>query len=310
MTTPWGEVELDPLPRGSPRPAACLGRLRRVPAAPPRRGEGAASRARSWCSGTVGARWSPRSRSIGRRRSPTPFLGQEATGRTWRGPGRFPGAVRLLTTQDPPPERVDVLLVRVPKSPALLEDQLLRLAARRARGHGRGRHRDGEGDPHLDAPSCSSGSSVRPGPRWPRQKARLISAPRTRRWSGPANPCGRTAGCPCRTTSARCRGRTVVNRGRVLRRPAGHRRTPLLPRGTCRGPGAGRVVDPGCGNGVVGTAVALADPTAEVLFVDESFQAVASAEATYTRRTGCRGTPSSGSGTGWRGWRPAVWTWC
>lgn len=41
------------------------------------------------------------------------------------------------------------------------------------------------------------------------------------------------------------------------------------------------MVDLGCGNGVVGTAVALAAPEAELLFVDESFQAVASAEATY-----------------------------
>jgi 23S rRNA (guanine1835-N2)-methyltransferase len=47
------------------------------------------------------------------------------------------------------------------------------------------------------------------------------------------------------------------------------------------GRGSGRVVDLGCGNGVVGTAVALADPDAEVVFVDESYQAVASAEATY-----------------------------
>ncbi|MEY6564568.1 50S rRNA methyltransferase, partial [Streptomyces sp. PGLac3x] len=36
--------------------------------------------------------------------------------------------VRLLTTRDTPPERIDVLLVRVPKSLALLEDQLHRLA--------------------------------------------------------------------------------------------------------------------------------------------------------------------------------------
>ncbi len=36
--------------------------------------------------------------------------------------------MRLLTTQDAPPERIDVLLVRVPKSLALLEDQLYRLA--------------------------------------------------------------------------------------------------------------------------------------------------------------------------------------
>ncbi|MER6984786.1 class I SAM-dependent methyltransferase, partial [Streptomyces carpinensis] len=47
------------------------------------------------------------------------------------------------------------------------------------------------------------------------------------------------------------------------------------------GRGARRVVDLGCGNGVVGTAMALAHPEAEVLFTDESFQAVASAEATY-----------------------------
>ncbi|WP_107451815.1 methyltransferase domain-containing protein, partial [Actinacidiphila rubida] len=36
--------------------------------------------------------------------------------------------VRLLSTRDDPPPRVDVLLVRVPKSLALLEDQLHRLA--------------------------------------------------------------------------------------------------------------------------------------------------------------------------------------
>jgi 16S rRNA (guanine1207-N2)-methyltransferase len=40
-------------------------------------------------------------------------------------------------------------------------------------------------------------------------------------------------------------------------------------------------VDLGCGNGVVGTAAALADPEAEVTFVDESYSAVASAEATF-----------------------------
>jgi 16S rRNA (guanine1207-N2)-methyltransferase len=47
-----------------------------------------------------------------------------------------------------------------------------------------------------------------------------------------------------------------------------------------------RVVDLGCGNGVVGTAVAVANPEAEVVFTDESFQAVASAEATFRANTG------------------------
>ena len=56
------------------------------------------------------------------------WLGQEATRANLARNGVEPGTVRLLTTQDTPPDRVDVLLVRVPKSLALLEDQLLRLA--------------------------------------------------------------------------------------------------------------------------------------------------------------------------------------
>lgn len=45
-------------------------------------------------------------------------------------------------------------------------------------------------------------------------------------------------------------------------------------------------MDLGCGNGVVGTAAALANPAAELLFLDESHQAVASAEATFRANTG------------------------
>ena len=42
-----------------------------------------------------------------------------------------------------------------------------------------------------------------------------------------------------------------------------------------------RIVDLGCGNGVVGLAAALASPKASLTFVDESYQAVASARATF-----------------------------
>ncbi|RSS32433.1 50S rRNA methyltransferase, partial [Streptomyces sp. WAC08241] len=56
------------------------------------------------------------------------YLGGRATRTNLARAGAAPDAVRLLTTQDPPPERIDVLLVRVPKSLALLEDQLHRLA--------------------------------------------------------------------------------------------------------------------------------------------------------------------------------------
>lgn len=45
--------------------------------------------------------------------------------------------------------------------------------------------------------------------------------------------------------------------------------------------GGDRVVDLGCGNGVVGTIVARRNPDAEVIFVDDSFVAVQSAEITF-----------------------------
>src|SRR5690242_252056 len=56
------------------------------------------------------------------------FLGQEATRANLARAGGAPESVTLLSTHDEPPARVDVLLVRVPKSLALLEDQLHRLA--------------------------------------------------------------------------------------------------------------------------------------------------------------------------------------
>ena len=43
------------------------------------------------------------------------------------------------------------------------------------------------------------------------------------------------------------------------------------------------VIDLGCGNGVLGVAVALADSTAQVTFVDESHFAICSAEETFRR---------------------------
>ena len=65
------------------------------------------------------------------------------------------------------------------------------------------------------------------------------------------------------------------------------------------------MVDLGCGNGVVGTAMALADPEAEVLFVDESYQAVASAEATYQANSQGVGKAEFRVGDGLTGVPPA-----
>lgn len=206
------------------------------------------------------------------------WLGQEATRANLARNGVGPGTVRLLTTQDDPPGRIDVLLVRVPKSLALLEDQLLRLAPA----------------VHADTVVVGTGmvkeihtSTLRLferilGPTrtsLAEKKARLIFCEPDPALDRPASP------WPYRYTLPGdvgvVSGRTVVNHAGVFcadRLDIGTRfflkHLPDVPDGR-------RVVDLGCGNGVVGTAVALAQPRAEVLFVDESFQAVASAQDTH-----------------------------
>ncbi|MFJ9737092.1 methyltransferase [Streptomyces sp. NPDC101166] len=208
------------------------------------------------------------------------WLGQEATRANLGRNGVAPGTVRLLTTQDPVPARVDVLLVRVPKSLALLEDQLLRLA------------------PSVHAGTVVVGAGMVKeihtstlqlferilGPTrtsLARQKARLIfcapdASPERRL---PSNPWPYHYDLP--DGIGALSGRPVVNHAGVFCADRLDIGTRFFLHHLPRTRGDRRVVDLGCGNGIVGTAIALADPRAEVLFTDESFQAVASAEATY-----------------------------
>ncbi|WP_437089811.1 methyltransferase [Streptomyces sp. enrichment culture] len=224
------------------------------------------------------------------------YLGREATRLNLARNGVEPGAVRLLTTQDPPPERIDVLLVRVPKSLALLEDQLLRLA------------------PSVHAETVVVGTGMVKeihtstlavferalGPTrtsLAKKKARLVFCTPDPSSERPANPW--PLGYRLPDGIGPVSGRTVVNHAGVFcadRLDIGTRFfLKHLPDAGDR-----KVVDLGCGNGVVGTAVALASPGADVLFTDESFQAVASAEATY-RASGARGNAEFRVGDGLAG---------
>ncbi|MFB7775473.1 methyltransferase [Streptomyces bauhiniae] len=276
MTTPWGETELsrfpdDPRDRLRAWDASDAYLLRHLA------GEGVD------LSGEVvvlGDRWGALATALAAHRPSQitdSFLSQEATRANLARAGVGPGAVRLLTTQDPVPERVDVLLVRVPKSLALLEDQLLRLAPSVHAGTvvvGTGMVKEIHTSTlklfeRILGPTRTSLAE---------QKARLIFCTPDPSLVAPANPWPLGYTLPDGVGAAS--GRPVVNHAGVFcadrldigtRFFLGH-----LPETRGR-----RVVDLGCGNGVVGTAVALADPEAEVLFVDESFQAVASAEATY-----------------------------
>ncbi len=206
------------------------------------------------------------------------YLAQEATRANLARHGVEPGTVQLRTTQDPPPERVDVLLVRVPKSLALLEDQLLRLAPAVHEGTvvvGTGMVKEIHTSTlqlfeRILGPTRTSLAE---------RKARLIFCTPEPSVERPANPWPHVYDLP--NGIGPVSGRTVVNHAGVFCADRLDIGTRFFLGHLPSGEGARRVVDLGCGNGVVGTAMALADPDAEVLFVDESFQAVASAEATY-----------------------------
>ncbi|MFJ3334483.1 methyltransferase [Streptomyces sp. NPDC086766] len=286
MTTPWGELELarfpeDPRDRLRAWDASdeyLLRHLAQREADEPGREPG------TGLSGTVvvvGDRWGALVTALAAHRPvqiTDSYLTQEATRANLARNGVETGTVRLLTTQDPPPGRVDVLLVRVPKSLALLEDQLLRLAPAVHEGTlvvGTGMVKE------IHTSTLQLFERVLGPTRTSlaERKARLIFCTPDASVRRPANPWPHRYALP--EGIGAVSGRTVVNHAGVFcadrldigtRFFLGH-----LPRSR----GARRVVDLGCGNGVVGTAVALANPEAEVLFVDESFQAVASAEATY-----------------------------
>lgn len=206
------------------------------------------------------------------------WLAQEATRANLARHGVEPGAVRLLTTQDPPPARIDVLLVRVPKSLALLEDQLLRLAPSVHEGTvvvGTGMVRE----IHTSTLELFGRILGPTRTSLAKRKARLIFCTPEPSVERPANPWPYTYTLPDGVGAVS--GSTVVNHAGVFCADRLDIGTRFFLAHLPGGRGLRRVVDLGCGNGVVGTAVALANPEAEVLFVDESFQAVASAEATF-----------------------------
>ncbi|WP_042404124.1 methyltransferase [Streptacidiphilus carbonis] len=207
------------------------------------------------------------------------YLAQQATRASLARNGIDPGAVRLLSTQDEPPARIDVLLVRVPKSLALLEDQLHRLAPAVHAGTvviGTGMTTEIHTSTlklfeRIIGPTRTS-LAVR--------KARLIHCtpdpalkPGPSPWPHSYELPGDVAG-----------GLSVTNHAGVFSAERLDIGTRLLLQHLPQLSGPTRAVDLGCGNGVVGTAVAaLAGPgtEAEVVFADESHQAIASAQATF-----------------------------
>jgi 16S rRNA (guanine1207-N2)-methyltransferase len=244
----------------------------------------------------VGDRWGALTTALSAHR-PTQitdsFLAREATLANLARGGADESGVRLLTTQDTPPDRIDVLLVRVPKSLALLEDQLHRLAP----GVHEGTVVVGTGmvkEIHTSTLNLFERILGPTRTSLAEKKARLIFCTPDPALTRGASPWPYRYDLP--DGIGPVSGRTVTNHAGVFCADRLDIGTRFLLQHLPRSRGAERVVDLGCGNGVVGTAVALANPEAELLFVDESYQAVASAEATY--RANAEGTAEFRVGDG------------
>jgi 23S rRNA (guanine1835-N2)-methyltransferase len=187
---------------------------------------------------------------------------------------------RLLSTQDEPPARIDVLLVRVPKLLALLEDQLHRLAPRLHPGSivvGTGKATEIHTSTlnifeRLVGPTKTS-LAVR--------KARLIFSTPDLGRPLPRNPWPLTYPLPVDRTLGAASGREVTNYAGVFCADRLDIGTRFFLQHLPATFGVQDVVDLGCGNGVVGTSMALENPDARLTFTDESYSAVASARATF-----------------------------
>lgn len=216
-------------------------------------------------------------------------LTQQATRANLKLNGLAQDAVRLLTTRDPPPERIDLLLVRIPKSLALLEDQLHRLA------------------PSIHAGTVVIGTGMVTeihtstlqaferilGPTRTSlavKKARLIFCTPTLRGPDPELPAPTPASrwphsYALPSGIGAVSGLTVTNHAGIFSAEHLDIGTRFFLDHLPQGAATAHIVDLGCGNGVVGLAAALLNPRAQLTFLDESYQAVASAEATFRANT-------------------------
>ena len=187
-------------------------------------------------------------------------------------------AVRLLTSFDPLPSRIDIVVMKVPKSLALLEDQLHRIAPLL---HDKTTVLAAAMTRHIHMSTLDLFAKI-VGPTrtsLAEKKARLIFCEPDPNLQRPPNPWPKTY-------TVLPGHEVVTNHAGVFaaeRLDAGAR---LLLEHLPRRDGPQRIVDLGCGNGVLGVRAAIGSPQAEITFVDESYRAVASAEATFRANLG------------------------
>ena len=220
--------------------------------------------------------WGALSTALAHRRPSTlsdSYLAHAATRENLRRNHIDPAAVRFLTSFDPLPARIDIVVMKVPKSLALLEDQLHRIAPHL---HDKTTVLAAAMTKHIHVSTLDLFAKI-VGPTrtsLAEKKARLILCEPDPNLQRPPNPWPKTytviPGHEVVTSHAGVFAAERLDGGaRLLLEHLPHRDGPH------------RIVDLGCGNGVLGVRAASRSPNAEVTFVDESYRAVASAEATF-----------------------------
>ena len=170
-------------------------------------------------------------------------LTHQATRANLKRNNRSSDCVHLLDSLAVPTGPLDLVLCKIPKSLAFLEDLLHRIR------------------PYLH------------------QHTRLIGAAMTRDiHTSTLDLFTRIIGTT-HTSLARKKARLIFSHFDALNNPGANPYTAdeQIPASTQRQ----TIVDLGCGNGVIGLVAATRNPQAEVIFVDESFMAIASAQANF-----------------------------
>ena len=211
--------------------------------------------------------WRPASLSDSR-------LAQLGTLHNLRHNNRPEGNVTLLNSLDTPPSPMDLIVIKVPKSLALLEEQLHRIrpciaettqiiAAGMAKGIHNSTLRLFE---RIIGPTHTSLA---------KKKARLIFCAPQPQLKSPANP------YPIRYYVEGMDGE-IINHANVFSREKLDIGTRFFMEQLPADNRYQHIVDLGCGNGLLGLVAAQRNPGARLIFVDESYMAVASAQANFT----------------------------
>ncbi len=201
------------------------------------------------------------------------YLSQQGTLANLRGNGINPDTVTLCDSLSWPTESFDLIIIKIPKSLAMLEDQLYRL-----------RPLLNEKSQIIASAMCKQihRSTLKLfeqiiGPTHTslaQKKARLV-------FSQPDHPliAGETPYPKHYTLEGT--DFTIVNHANVFSQASLDIGSRFFLAHLPKDIGQKRVIDLGCGNGVVGLIAAQYNPEAELLFVDESYMAVSSAKANF-----------------------------